>query len=623
MTSAFNCFPVTYSGRMFGSVALSGLALLSAACGGGETSTASSVTALQPVTSTPTPTSSASALGYKPDTWAQQVSVSVRFAGQAAFASADTTPAQMSTDLVRGNLVTRRFEKPIGGNLWLVGMATNGFADGKERASYVIENRTPGVFGQAPAPVTYTIRIADPMTGVNVEKTIGAATPHGAWQRWRIQSRDWPRKPLSYIETAVARGWILKHRYNPYVNEGSLANMEHPSVNEPLSDLGFIRAFGTTGGRSEIGLNHEWFGRAVRKYYEGKQSEAETWMNSAMLAAETHAAMPTHVRNDAGRIVTPRMPGFANVGLKDTYGHGNGTSQEVDYLYNNTTGWQMDKAHRGNAVWAKIVMQGGAQEADPFLIEEQQFLAAATLNQSWVDYRGPDGKLFRFWTRVMAWAMRDFAQAEAATPAETPEWLLGKGFFQPNLADIKATLAERFSTGPGKIFGTTHPAKYFSKTTDKISNVEDYNAFSLMHLYRLTGDTDWLRLAHFFIERKIAGNYNAAPLYHRDYIYPVKADGPVLYSSWEEYHAAKGHTSDPNVQWYRFDRPFADGNSSADVAMQNYDALKMARDSGAGSAAIDRAISILEAQYAGNSQGAHTRQSQDQFAIEYSPVTQR
>jgi len=69
---------------------------------------------------------------------------------------------------------------------------------------------------------------------------------------------------------------------------------------------------------------------------------------------------------------------------------------------------------------------------DPYLIEEHQFLAAATLNQSWVFRRDTDAEDFDFWGREMAWAMRDFAQTIEATPAAVPDWLLPKDFFAPS-----------------------------------------------------------------------------------------------------------------------------------------------------------------------------------------------
>lgn len=500
--------------------------------------------------------------------------------------------------LVRGDLVTTRSETPLGRNLWLVTLTTG------DHVSWVFENRTPGVFGPAPAPVDYTVTLGDRTFPI---------TLHGPWQRWRIENKPWPLQPLSFIDEAISRGWIMRHRFNPLVKEDVLGiETEY----RPMGNYGFLRAFGTTGGRAEIGLNHKLFARGVRKYLEGA-ADAQAWMDAAMLVAETHSHMPTHLRDDEGRMVQPRIPGYEKLGLQDGYGDGN----PDDVFYNwdiDAGGWRLDKAHRGNAIWGKIVMQGGPDVCDPYLIEEHQFLAAATLNQSWTAYRGDNADKFTFWTRVSAWAMRDFAQTVAVTPATVPDWLLPKDFFQPNLDDIAQEYTERFSVEPGRTFGTTHPASYFKDATSKASNVEDYNAFTLLHVYRLTGDAKWRDLAHHFAERKLAANYVAADLWHRDYLYPMGADGQ-FHADWKAQHEARGHAP-LSGQWYRFDKPFADGNSGADVAMQNYDALKLARDSGAGSALIDQAIAILEKQYTGNSMGAHTRSSQDQFAVEWTAV---
>lgn len=497
--------------------------------------------------------------------------------------------------LVRGNLITQRSDTPLGRNLWLVTLTTGA------HISYVFEVRTPGVFGPAPQPIAYT---------VTIDGKTYPITQHGPWQRWRVESTPWPLQPLSFLDTAIERGWIMRHRFNPLVKESAL---KVETVYTPLGNYGFNRAFGTTGGREEIGLNHALFARGVRKYLEGAP-DAQYWIDAAMLVAETHSHMPTHLRDDQGRMVQPRLPGFEKIGLQDYYGDGN----TDDVFYNMDLangGWSMDKSHRGNALWGKIVMQGGPDLCDPYLIEEHQFLAAATLNQSWVFRRGTTAEDFDFWSRDMAWATRDFAQTIEATPATVPDWLLPKDFFAPNLADIAHELTERFKVEPGLTFGTTHPADYFNTSAKYASNVEDYMAFALMHTYRLTGDAKWQALAKHFVERKLAANYVAAPLWHREYIYPMGADGR-FHASWEAMHAAMGHTPF-DAAWYRFDQPRQGFNSTADVAMQNYDALKLVRDSGAGSPLIDQAIAILEARYSGNSMGAHSRQSQDQFAVEW------
>ncbi|MDG5746694.1 hypothetical protein P8Q88_00735 [Qipengyuania sp. XHP0207] len=593
-----------------------------AGCGGDGASSPAAIAAPPAVSQPGTPAPGSGTATISAEDWAQQVSVAIRFAGETGFASANDAAIRMGGQLVRGDLVTDRFEKPIGRNLWLVGMRTTGLADGKPHTSYVIENRTPGVFGTAPVPVTYTVRIEDPAIGATSETAINR--PHGPWQRWRVESRQWPRKPLAFIDTAIERGWIMRHRFNPLTVEGSIAQMQHPVTNAPLSDLGFLRAFGTTGARAEIGLNHQWFARAVRKHLEGKDAQARQWMDSAMLAAETHAAIPVHVRNDEGRIVTPRLAGFKDVGLRDYYGNGNPSSAQVDYLFDAQQGWVMDTAHRGNAVWGKIVMQGGADEADPYLIEEQQFLAAATLNQTWTAERGADGRQFRRASRELAWGMRDFAQAVAATPTNVPEWLLPKTFFQPNLDDIRQMLAARFADGPGLRFGTTLPSEFFqSASPSPISNVEDYNAFSLIHLYRLTGEAAWRDLAHVFVERKIARRIAASPVFAVGYPQIVRQAGkaPVYYSDWKELYAMQGQASNAATMWLRFDRPHSGEPHTTDQTMQYYDSLMLAKASGATSPAIDTALAIMAAQYTGNSEGDHARDSQDQFAVQYTPTT--
>lgn len=551
-------------------------------------------------TPTPTPTPAPTPTPFDLNAWVEQLGVSVDgvlVGGMPLY----------EDPLVVGDRTTHRVTIPLETlNLYLVLLYTEG------HVSYVVECRNPDLFGATLTPFGYHIVISDPMHDVLIDRTI-SEYKHSQWQRWRAQNHEWPIKGQSAMESAIHNGWIMYHRYNPFVLEKSLT-VETEYV--PLGNYGFLRAFATTGGRQEIGLNHALFARAVRKCFEGV--EYTSYLNAAMLVAETHSHMPTHVRDSQGRMVHPRIPGYEKIGLQDGYGDGN----PDDIFYNQDItngGWKMDKAHRGNALWGKIVMQGGPDECDPYLIEEHQFLAAATLNQSWTAYRGDNADKFTFWTRVMAWGMRDFAQTVAVTPETVPDWLLPKDFFAPNLADIAAEFTDRFAVEPGLTFGTTHPASYFKDVDDHASNVEDYNAFSLIHVYRLTGDEKWKRLAHHFIERKLATNYVIAPLYHRDYLEPLKAPGE-FYSSWAEMHQAKGHNTDQNAQWYRFDQPFEGQSSRADVAMQNYDALQMARDSGANSFIIDKALEIMTKQYYFNSEGEHTRASQDQFAMMYTPV---
>lgn len=423
---------------------------------------------------------------------------------------------------------TDRYEIPLGEGLHFVLLDTPSLG----HASYVVERRKPGVYG-APLPLLdYTIRIRDPRYGI--DRTEGV-TGHGQWQRWRIQSKDWPAQE--------AANPALVFKVSPRARSPRLAAV--PEVT-PLFTGGLKKAMGTTGLRPDIGPYTGWLARAIRT---GEYAAARR-------VAEAAGSIPWHIRDNAGRPVLLSGPKNILRQIRTHYGTHSTLANTVD----ENTAWSMDHAHMPKAAWAGFALSPG--NPDPYIVEELQFEAAAAIGQAANSYdRTSNGlMLVRVQGRDYAWGMVSLVHALVATPAKTPDWLIPRARLV-ELVEANLRKGVELAAQPGFMFhsvalGKKKGAKALGATSSQ-SNVIDYIPLAMAHCFRLTGDERYMTIGRAHLDGRMAKRWKASPKYAA--LYPPVTIGTGtgwrFPKSWEEAYAAKGWSSKPGDETGSWVRP--------------------------------------------------------------------
>jgi hypothetical protein len=423
---------------------------------------------------------------------------------------------------------TDRYEIPLVEGLHFVLLDTPSIG----HASYVVERRKPGIYG-APLPLLdYTITIRDPRYSIDRTQSV---TAHGQWQRWRLQSKDWP------AQAAANLAWVFK--VSPRAKSPGLATV--PEVT-PLFTGGLKTAMGTTGLRPDIGPYTGWLARAIRT---GDYAAARR-------NAEATGSIPWHIRDDAGRPVL--LSGPANI-LRQIRTH-YGTHSSLANTIDENTAWSMDYAHMPKAAMAGFVLSPG--NPDPYIVEELQFEAAAAIGQAANSYdRTSNGlMLVRVQGRDYAWGMVSLVHALVATPEDAPDWLIPRAKIV-ELVEANLRKGVELSQQPGFQFhsvalGKKKGATALGATTSQ-SNVIDYIPLAMLHCYRLTGDERFIQIGRAHLDGRMAKRWKASPKYAA--LYPPvtigTGDGWRFPVDWAEAYAAKGWTSKPGDETGSWVRP--------------------------------------------------------------------
>ncbi|MHA7602750.1 RIFT barrel domain-containing protein [Alicycliphilus sp. T452] len=167
----------------------------------------------------------------------------------------------------------------------------------------------------------------------------------------------------------------------------------------PMANLLLTPAFGTTGGRAEIGPVPQW-----TAFYLVSQDER---MKEVMLAhADVAGAVPIHYRDESSNqpLDLDRYPNVSTL---------RGTSQPMlPAVVNGTTIWDPDTAHQASYAYVPYLITG-----DAFFQEEMTFWAAWNLTAMSPGYRGyGQGLLWEDQVRGQAWTMRALGEASRIIP---------------------------------------------------------------------------------------------------------------------------------------------------------------------------------------------------------------
>lgn len=454
------------------------------------------------------------------------VVVSMQVAGAAQPTAYSLTPAHAEAPF-RG---TGRFELPLADGLVFVLLDTPRHG----HASYIVERRKAGVFGAALPLLDYTVTIVDPRYGFEATETV---TGHGQWQRWRKQNKPWPRG-----EFDPRLAFAVDPRNKPGATVNAVPSVPEPT---PLFTAGLKIAMGTTGLRNDIGTHTAWLAKAIR---------TGDW-GDALRSAEAAASIPWHVRDDAGKLVILTGPENLKRMTRTNYA----SPIAIENMIDENVGWILDQAHAPKVAWTGRV--ACSQDTDPYWIEELQFEAAAMINQTHPDRKGPDGLLItndqgRDWT----WGMVSLVHALSVTPEEVPDWLIPRSTWQaiidanlaPILPLVGTTKFDRVSVRAGNYDGRSAKGA-FSEQTFTI----DYVPQAMLHCHRLTGDERFKTIGVAHMDARIAKRWKASPKYAFLFAPVSVGDGTTaqFFTSWDAAYKARGWVSDESTPWSSFLRP--------------------------------------------------------------------
>ncbi|WP_337999230.1 hypothetical protein [Alicycliphilus denitrificans] len=202
---------------------------------------------------------------------------------------------------------------------------------------------------------------------------------------------------------------VLSGFYSQYTqSKASQANLG------PMANLLLTPAFGTTGGRPEIGPVPQW-----TAMYLISQDER---MKEVMLAhADAAGAVPIHYRDESSNqpLDLDRYPNVATW---------RGTSQPaLPAVVNGTTIWDPDTSHQASFAYVPYMITG-----DAFYQDEMAYWAGWNLTAMNPAYRsGGQGLLWEDQVRGQAWSLRALGEASRILPDSHAM----KAYFQSRLSN--------------------------------------------------------------------------------------------------------------------------------------------------------------------------------------------
>ena len=194
----------------------------------------------------------------------------------------------------------------------------------------------------------------------------------------------------------------------------------------PMGNVFLTPAFGTTGGRADIGPFPEW-----TVYYLLSQDERA---KEVMLAnADAAGSVPIHYRDEeTGQpLDVVRHPTVSALF---------GTSRPLLPAVKDRTIWAPDSAHQGSFSYIPYVVTG-----DAFYLDETIFWAAWNIASVNAQYRNESAGLIRSnQVRAQAWALRSIGEAVRALPDVHPM----KKYFDERLANNLNTFINPADASP-------------------------------------------------------------------------------------------------------------------------------------------------------------------------------
>lgn len=345
-----------------------------------------------------------------------------------------------------------------------------------EREEVVIENTSIASGANPGVMYDYAITILQGDLTLHEE----VVPMHYGYSRWRWQSTK--REVRENVPDLIARGLL------PNYTE-ALAAQCPPSQAHTYITMGLAGITGSmtgTGERPDIGPVTE---------YQGDYICTGRNLETVIAQGEACGTFPNHWRDKAtgawADVINnhPKASQY-NSGSPDPF-------WPTDWKLNPDNGdrvatIQLDTAHMPAVSYLPWILTG-----DPYYLEELQAqVIFDIISQPW------NGREFNIWfaIRAHAWALRSVAQAALTTPADAPDWMLPKSYFENYMNSNRDWLLNGFVNNTAsqysvfasteKSFGDNDESPQAPQSTYSQTYMEEFELFIFAWIVRM-GFEDW------------------------------------------------------------------------------------------------------------------------------------
>jgi hypothetical protein len=296
------------------------------------------------------------------------------------------------------------------------------------RHDLVIENAW--AYNPEPGNLTYALqaRLGNQLV---VDQPTFTHYHHARWHRVLWQGGEPQVRVRHHMPYTMASGVIYQYNLDLPVTEATLADeaLRLSKANTGLMQSGFLTpAFGTTGGRWEIGPYPRW--TALYLITQDPRARASLFTHADLVGG-----VPIHYRD---AVTDQPLDLDRHPGVTVRFGE----SAKVDALPAVTEGtniWGPDIAHQGSFTFVPYVLTG-----DVYHLDELMFWAAWNMNGYNPGYREQGkGLLHSEQVRGQGWGMRALGEAARALPDAHPM----KAYFEKRLANNLAWYNEHYREG--------------------------------------------------------------------------------------------------------------------------------------------------------------------------------
>ena len=345
--------------------------------------------------------------------------------------------------------------------------------EGYVREEWVFEYGDPWETPPAASLGPYTVEI----TYANGDiETVEAPVGHYWYSRWRWQSA--PRPVRSHHDFLAAQGLI------PRIDPTGLASGPIPTVPEysPMAYCGIPANQGQTGGYGGLGIMTSW-----QAQYLTRNAPEASFRNQAEAAGSFQAHVRdtnTHTPIDI-RVQYPKATMYS-------------ASQGTPYIPRGPGVNRTDQGHMPSLSYIPYLLTG-----DPYYLESMQFWA----NHNMLTM--PSGSRFMMAGRYIAWPGREIYSCVLATPANVPNWLLPRSYWQGWLDQLKASIQTRMNNQSDPYYYVFHSIPDTGQSNDlepggSGDHVWQQNMLQLVASWIATTDDSWTDQASWLIQNGIA-----------------------------------------------------------------------------------------------------------------------
>lgn len=397
------------------------------------------------------------------------------------------------------------------------------------RTDVVMENTR--TFTAAPGNITYSMVVKRNGATLHTQPKF-THNHHARWHKvvWSGSGAEPQARVLHHMPYFLASRAVWNYDLSVKIPESSLASRHANFLKKrseqaamgPMANLMLTPAFGSTGGRPEIGPLPQW----TAVYLVSQDDRAREVM---MALADTAGAVPVHYRDeDSGSPVDlERRPQIALRVVRHL------SQPPLPAMVNGETIWTADVAHQASFSYVPYLLTG-----DAYYQDEMMFWASWNMAGLNPEYRGRGtGLLNTEQVRGQAWGMRALGEVSRALP-DGHEM---KPYFQSRLANNLQWFHEAYITKP-KPRRSPLGATFDDYMGDRTAPWQgDYMAIVLAQLVEngepLASDIlNWI--SRFNIGRVTSDAQGFCAARAPGYFWTVKAkDGP-MFNTWSEVTAA-------------------------------------------------------------------------------------